>query len=293
MRAELVETREQARATVARLEGELAQARARVVELEARPAGERAEPPADAPSQAAVRRAIEDDLFVLHCQPVLDLSDGRVSQYELLLRMASADGGRLLLPQAFLEPARRAGLAGEIDRWVVRRAVSLLADRVPADHSVEVNLSPEAIHDDGIVEAVEQELAATMVDPARLILEITSQAAAEDLQRAQTLARRLRSLGCRFALDDFRSTFGSLRLLKDIPLDYLKLDGDLVSSLAESRTSQLITRAIVDVARATGTRTVAVFVSDERTVEQLRLHGVDYAQGYSVGRPSAVEQLWP
>jgi PAS domain S-box-containing protein len=242
-------------------------------------------------THASVRKAIEDEMFVLHCQPVLDLHSNAVAQYELLLRMI-AEGGRLLLPQVFLEPARRAGLAGAIDRWVVRRAFALLGEDPHGDRSLEVNLSPEAIHDPGLPELIEQELAATLIDPARLILEITSQTAVEDLHRSQELAKRLRSLGCRFALDDFRSTFGSFRLLKDLPLDYLKLDGDLVSSLSESRTSQLIVKAIVDVASATGAKTVAVFVSDDQTLAHLRQYGVDYAQGYSVGRPQPVEELW-
>jgi len=243
------------------------------------------------PSSDAIRAAVEDERFVLHCQPVLDLHSEAVHQYELLLRMVDDDGG-LVLPQGFLEPARRAGLAGAIDRWVVRRAVALLADDRHGERSVEINLSPEAVHDDELPDVIERELAATLVDPARLIVEITSGAAVEDLERAQLLAKRLRALGCRFALDDFRSTFGALRLLKDLPLDYLKLDGEIVGSLADNHTSQLIVKAIVDVARATRTRTVAVFVSDERTLHELRQQGVDCAQGYAVGPPRPIEEVW-
>jgi EAL domain-containing protein (putative c-di-GMP-specific phosphodiesterase class I) len=202
------------------------------------------------------------------------------------------EGGRLILPQAFLGPARRAGLAHAIDRWVVRQAIALLA-RVPEPARLEVNLSPEAIHDAELPTLIDAELASTMVDPGRLVLEITGAAAADDLQAARTLAARIRGLGCRFALDDFRSTFGSFRLLKDLPLDYLKLDGELVGSLSESRTSQLIVKALVDVAAGTGTRTVGVFVSDETTVTMLRQQGVDYAQGYAVGRPRPIADVWP
>jgi PAS domain S-box-containing protein len=239
----------------------------------------------------AIRAAVEEERFVLHCQPVLDLHSNQVRQHELLLRIVD-DAGRVVLPQGFLEPARRAGLAGAIDRWVVRKAIALLAGDQDGERSVEINLSPEAIHDDELPEFIERELAATLVDPARLIVEITSQAAVEDLERSQALAKRLRAHGCRFALDDFRSTFGALRLLKDLPLDYLKLDGEIVGSLADNQTSQLIVKAIVDVARATGTRTVAVFVSEDRILHQLRQHGVDCAQGYAVGRPRPIDDLW-
>jgi PAS domain S-box-containing protein len=245
----------------------------------------------DAPSQDALRAALDEDRFELHAQPVLDLRTNEVSQYELLIRMVG-DDGRLILPQAFLGVARRAGLGHAIDRWVVRRAIALLASS-PDEVRLEVNLSPEAIHDSELPVLIDQELAGTPIDPARLILEVAGQTAAGDLEAARTLAKRIRALGCRFALDDFRSTFGSFRLLKDLPLDYLKLDGELVGSLAESRTSQLIVKALVEVAAGTGTKTVAVFVSDEDTLVLLRQQGVDYAQGYRVGRPRPVTEIWP
>jgi PAS domain S-box-containing protein len=250
---------------------------------------------APAPPQAAaglsgdsMRRALEDDLFELHCQPLLDLRTNDVNQYELLIRMRSEDG-RLILPEAFLGPARRAGLAHAIDRWVVRSAVRLL---VANEHvSLEVNLSPEAVHDPELATMIEEELAATAIDPARLVLEVAGNTAVDSLEETRILAKRLRALGCKFALDDFRSNFGSFRLVRELPLDYLKLDGELVASLSESRTSQLIVKALVDVAAGTGMSTVAVFVSDEETVRMLRQLGVDFAQGYTVGRPRPVADV--
>jgi PAS domain S-box-containing protein len=233
-----------------------------------------------------MRRALEDDLFELHCQPVLDLRTNDVCQHELLIRMRGEDG-RLILPEAFLGPARRAGLAHAIDRWVVSQAIRLLG-QVDSDVSLEVNLSPEAVHDPDLASMVENELAASPVDPGRLVLEVTGATAADHLEATRELAKRLRGLGCRFALDDFRSNFGSFRLLRDLPLDYLKLDGELVSSLTESRTSQLIVKALVDVATGTGMKTIAVFVSDDETIQLLRQLGVGYAQGYAVGRPRPV-----
>jgi EAL domain-containing protein (putative c-di-GMP-specific phosphodiesterase class I) len=266
---------------------------AEVVPAEALPAAP-AEPRSDGVTGTEMRRALEDDLLQLHCQPVLDLKAGGVAQYELLIRMMGPDG-RLILPQAFLGPARRAGLAHAIDRWVVSKAISLLHETAMAgqDVSLEVNLSPEAVHDPDLPGMVEQELAGTPIDPSRLVLEVTGGTAADHLEATRALAKRLRALGCRFALDDFRSTFGSFRLLKDLPLDYLKLDGELVGSLAESKTSQLIVKALVEVASGTGTKTVAVFVSDEDTLGLLRQQGVDYAQGYRVGRPKPVADVWP
>src|SRR3954451_10539914 len=237
-------------------------------------------------STDTMRRAFEDARFDLYCQPVLDLRTNGVCQHELLIRMRGEDG-RLILPEAFLGPARRAGLAHAIDRWVVRQAIHLLG-KVDSEVSLEVNLSPEAVHDPDLAAMVENELAASPVDPARLVLEVPGATAADPLEPTRELAKRLRGLGCRFALDDFRSNFGSFRLLRDLPLDYLKLDGELVASLAETRTSQLIVKALVDVAAGTGMKTIAVFVSDDETVQLLRQLGVGYAQGYAVGRPRPV-----
>jgi EAL domain-containing protein (putative c-di-GMP-specific phosphodiesterase class I) len=156
-----------------------------------------------------------------------------------------------------------------------------------------VNLSPEALDDMELPALVEEEIAATGIDPASLILEVTGATAIADLEGAKRLAKTLRALGCRFALDDFQSTFGSFRYLKELPIDYLKLDGELIGSLAESKTSELIIKALVDVAHGTATKTVAVFVSDDQTLEMLRELGVDFAQGYTVGRPRPVSDVWP
>jgi EAL domain-containing protein (putative c-di-GMP-specific phosphodiesterase class I) len=265
---------------------------AEVVPAEALPAAP-AEERSGGVTGTEMRRALEDDLLQLHCQPVLDLQTGGIAQYELLIRMMGPDG-RLILPQAFLGPARRAGLAHAIDRWVVRKAIILLHETAMAgqDVSLEVNLSPEAVHDPDLPAMVEQELAGTPIDPSRLVLEVTGATAADHLEATRALAKRLRALGCRFALDDFRSNFGSFRLLRDLPLDYLKLDGELVGSLSESRTSQLIVKALVDVAAGTGMKTVGVFVSDDPTIAALRELGVDYAQGYAVGRPRPVSEVF-
>ena len=123
-------------------------------------------------------------------------------------------------------------------------------------------------------------------------MEVTESAAVANLEGASALAKGVRGLGARFALDDFGSTFGSFRHLKDLPLDYLKIDGDLVGSLTESRTAQLVVKALVDVARGTGTETIAVFVSEEETLMLLRQHGVGYAQGYVVGRPQPLGEVF-
>ncbi|MFL5780371.1 MAG: EAL domain-containing protein [Thermoleophilaceae bacterium] len=264
-------------------------------EARMRGSGQRGRRPSEAgdPSIAPehISRALREDGFTLHCQPVLDLRQGAISQHEVLLRMVGPDG-ELVLPQAFFGTARRAGLTTAIDQWVVRHAIRTIGEqaKVGRDVTFEVNLSSESLHDAGLLPTIERELATTGIDPGRLVLEVTEQIAIADPEGARSLAKHLRAIGCGFALDDFGTSFGSFRFLKDMPVDYLKIDGDLIVSLAESRTAQLVVKALVDVARGTGADTIAVFASDDRTLELLRELGVGYAQGHKVGRPRSIAE---
>ena len=153
-----------------------------------------------------------------------------------------------------------------------------------------MNLSNEALHDVSLMPTVERELATTRIDPGRLVLEVTEDIAIADPEGARSLAKHVRAIGCGFALDDFGTSFGSFRFLKDMPVDYLKIDGDLIVSLSESRTAQLVVKALVDVARGTGAETIAVFASDDETLEMLRQLGVGYAQGHKVGQPRPIAE---
>jgi EAL domain-containing protein (putative c-di-GMP-specific phosphodiesterase class I) len=239
-----------------------------------------------------IRRALERDLFVLHAQPILNVAEGRVSQYELLLRMQDGVGG-LPRPGAFLPTAERFGLITEIDRWVVKNAINLIASHRAAGNSLrlEVNLSAKSLGDDQLPQLIEHELAATSIDPASLILEITETAAISNMEEARDFAERLVALGCRFALDDFGAGFGSFFYLKYLPIDLLKIDGDFIHSLASSVTDQLVVKAIVSIAHGLGVKTVAEFVGDDDTLDLLRSYGVDYAQGFHVGRPRPASEL--
>ena len=233
-----------------------------------------------------IRRALDEDRFVLHAQPIQDLRTGEVGRHEVLLRLLD-DDNRLLLPEAFLRSAERFGHIGAIDRWVVRRAIRLIAAaRVSgAELCLEVNLSGRSIGDPELPRVVEAELEATGIDASRLVLEITETAAIANMDQARELATRLRALGCRFALDDFGSGFSSFWYLKHLPLDYVKIDGDFVRNLASDPADAVVVRAMVQIARGLGLRTIAEFVEDEGTLGLLAELGVDYAQGDHVGVP--------
>ena len=128
------------------------------------------------------------------------------------------------------------------------------------------------------------------VDPVNLVLEVTETTAVANIPRAQQFAARLAELGCRFALDDFGAGFGSFYYLKHLPFDLLKIDGEFVRSCTTSPTDQLLVRAAVDIARGLGKKTIAEYVGDDATVELLRELGVDYAQGFHIGRPEPLAE---
>ena len=201
------------------------------------------------------------------------------------------DDGDVINPAAFLPLAERFGLAPEIDRWVAAQAIALLAGDPGGSIALEVNLSGASLNDATLPTLVETELARTGVDPHRLIFEITETAAVANIPLARRFAERLMQLGCRFALDDFGSGFGSFYYLKHLPFDFLKVDGEFVSGCQTSRTDQLVIEAVVRIARGLGKETIAEFVSTPQLEAFVRDQGVDYAQGFEVGRPVPVAEL--
>jgi diguanylate cyclase (GGDEF)-like protein/PAS domain S-box-containing protein len=238
------------------------------------------------PWSERIRHALERDLFVLHLQPILDLSSGQVSHGELLLRMTDERGG-LIPPSAFLPTAEREGLIRAVDRWVVRHAIELVAARNGAHPApVGINLSGDSVAGDPrLLDLIQREVKRAGIDPAKLIFEVTETAAIANMPEATNFAAGLRRLGCSLALDDFGTGFGSFYYLKHLPVGYVKLDGEFIHNLPRSAIDSHVVRAIVGVARGLGIKTVAEEVTDDETVQLLRFHGVDYAQGFYVGEP--------
>lgn len=241
-----------------------------------------------------IRQALEGNGFVLYAQPILDLVTGQISRYELLLRMADGSGG-LIPPATFLDVAERFGLIHQIDRWVVRQAIALVArhELEGRDLFLEVNLSGKALNDPELLSLIRRDLAAAGIAPHRLVFEITETAAIGDVEAALDFINVLKCLGCRFALDDFGAGFSSFERLKRLPVDYLKLDGSFIRDLPNDEEDRHLVKAMVEVARGLGKETIAEFVEDAETVAILRESGVDYAQGYHVGRPRPVTEIWP
>jgi len=240
-----------------------------------------------------IRDALEHDRFVLFQQPILELEQDAITRHELLLRM-SDDSGDLISPGSFLYIAEQFGQIGAIDRWVCSRAVELLAalQRSGDKLSIEVNLSGASLTDPALTEFLETTVRDSGVDATKLIFEVTETAAIVNIDKARQFAARMAELGCKFALDDFGAGFGSFYYLKHLPFDYLKIDGDFIRKLPVSKPDRLTVDAMVQIARGLGKRTIAEYVGDEPTIELLREFGVDFAQGYHVGRPVPVAETW-
>jgi diguanylate cyclase (GGDEF)-like protein/PAS domain S-box-containing protein len=233
-----------------------------------------------------VRRAIEKERLVLYAQPIVELAGGEQVGEELLVRMLD-ENGELVPPGAFLPTAERFGLIRDIDRWVVSRALELIA----AGRSVSVNLSARSVSDPELTSRVEQGLGRAGADPARLTFEITETAATADMEEVRAFAERVRRLGCGLALDDFGTGFGSFIYLKHLPVCELKIDMDFVRGVRASDADRRLVQSIVMIARALGVRTVAEGVEDAATLSLLRDYGVDRAQGWHLGAPAPIRPI--
>ena len=238
-----------------------------------------------------VRRALDEDRFVLHAQlihPLADTGDA-VPSYEILLRMIGLDGS-LVPPCDFIPAAERYGLMAEIDRWVIGQSFALLADR-PATR-ININLSGISLNDAGLADFIKRLLLSSPIAPQNLCFEITETAAIRSLSKTKSLIGELKDIGCRFALDDFGSGLSSFSYLKQLPVDFLKIDGSFIRDMLDDERSRTMVEAIHHVARSLTLRTVAECVETDDVTRMLRKIGIDFVQGFAVGRPEPLLD-WP
>jgi EAL domain-containing protein (putative c-di-GMP-specific phosphodiesterase class I) len=177
------------------------------------------------------------------------------------------------------------GLIGQIDRWVIRRAIEIAAASGPVD----LNLSAHTIGDPTVLGDIERALKRTGLDPRKLVFEIAETALIANAAAASEFAQRLHALGCKLALDDFGTGYGGFTYLKQFPLDLLKIDIEFVRDLPTNPASEHVIAAVVSLARSFGLQTVAEGVEDAQTLDLLRELGVDSAQGYHIARPGLIE----
>ncbi len=237
--------------------------------------------------------ALECDALHLVFQPIVGLSNGTIHHYEVLVRMVEEDGA-LVPPGKFVPAAEQFGLIQRLDRVVVSKAIRYLADLPDElrDVGFSINLSGLSVGRHDMYDLIEHELHESGVDPARVTFEITETAACEQLNNAVSFIQRLRQLGCLVSLDDFGVGFSSFSYLKHLHADVLKIDGSFIRDIHNNNADQLFVKALVDVARGMGMHTIAEFVENEQVFERVRSLGVDYAQGYYLGKPQPrLEQL--
>lgn len=230
-----------------------------------------------------IRSALAFDWLRVESQPIVALSDGSVAAEELLVRVADGDES-FIPPLAFIPTAERYGLMPMIDRYVIERA----AGRAASGRAVHVNLSATTIAQPGLFDDIIGAIHRHGATPGRITFEITETAAA-DLTQASHLATRLAARGFRIALDDFGSGWGAFRYLKALPVSVIKIDREFIRDLSTNQRTLALVRGIVGLARLLGHETIAEGVEDERTFILLQSLGVDYAQGFHVGRPQPTD----
>ena len=230
-----------------------------------------------------IRAALKQEKFVLEFQPIYSLKERKINHYECLIRMRG-QGDKLYYPQDFIPVAEAMGLIHQIDLWVVNHAFELLT-HIPSDTALAVNLSGNIFLDQNLYPLVERKLLETGADPSRLVFEITETSAITNFEQTKQMVDRLRNLGCRFALDDFGAGFNSYSYLKHFPVDILKIDGGFITNLHNDPVDQLLVKSMIDISHSLGKKTVAEFVEDRETLKMLQEFGVDFVQGYLIGKP--------
>lgn len=238
---------------------------------------------------ARLRTALQENRFSLFGQAIRPINADAQSDaehYEILIRMHN-EAGELVPPGAFIPAAERYGLMPEIDRWVIRNALATVAEtQTQTQVSLAINLSGLSLLDTTLPAYIREQLQLTGVDPTHVCFEITETAAIAHLTTAVDFIKEVRASGCRFALDDFGSGMSSFNYLKNLPVDYLKIDGAFVKDIVDDPLDHTFVETINRIGQAMGMKTIAEFVENDAILERLREIGVDYAQGYGIAKPT-------
>ncbi len=247
---------------------------------------------------ARITKALEEKRFCLYQQKIIpiDLKSGAKTHYELLLRMVSVTG-EVIAPMAFIPAAERYGLMISIDRWVVSHFFaaykSLSQKRLTASQDSDcvyaINLSGVSVSDDHFLAFLKEQFMAHEILPETICFEITETAAIANLSKAAHLIEEIKDMGCSFALDDFGSGMSSFAYLKNLPVDYVKIDGSFIKNIMNDSVDSALVECMNRIGHEIGMQTIAEFVENDSILEKLRGFGVDYAQGYGIAKPSPLD----
>ena len=246
----------------------------------------------------SINKALRNSQFILFIQPIvcLDKNDPCMNdQYEVLVRMKHQ--GELLSPGSFLPSAERLGLMSTIDRWVVSHTVETIAQHAQGrikqrGELFTMNISADTVQDTSFVPFVEALLEDQQVAPELLCFEISESVALANFSATQTILKKLSELGCSGSLDDFGSGFSSLNYLRDLTLQYLKIDGSFIRNMSKNRIDAAMVDGVNKVGQVMNLRTIAEVVENDITVKLLQKMGVDYAQGYHCGKPFPMDNIY-
>lgn len=236
-----------------------------------------------------LREAIDQDAFLLRYQPIVDIVSGETSHHEVLVRLRM-DDEKVASPDMFLPAAVRFGLMAEIDAWMIDHAIEAYAQHSENDDLLRfaINLSANAFETENLASYVQSRLDQYGVSADKIMFEITENLAVRHLSHVEKQITALRDMGCQVALDDFGKGYSSLVHLQQLPVDYIKIDGAFIRNLVKNTIDQKMVRLIAEIGREAGMKTIAEYVQNGPTFSLLAELGVDYAQGFYIGKPAAV-----
>ena len=235
-----------------------------------------------------IEHALHNDRFLLQFQPIFNLETNQIELHESLLRMLD-NNENIVYPENFIPIAERNNLILDVDHHVLEKTIKLIHtnNQVGKFFQLTVNLSARSLADEDLLPLLKDLLHRYPISPKQLIFEITETTALSDLSAAYTLINAIKSMDCLFALDDFGAGFSSFHYLKQLPVDFIKIDGAFIQSLARNTDDQVLVRAMNDVARWFGKDTIAEHVEDSDTLELLKTYNVKYAQGFLLAKPAS------
>jgi len=236
-----------------------------------------------------LHQAVADDNLVLHFQPIINIITKEVAYYEALVRLEL--DGKIIPPGEFIPALEREGDMSLLDRQVISKAIYYLAQH-PQLNKIAINLSAQGFSDERLLPLIENKLAEYQVDANRIIFELTESASLSNITATQNMIEKLSVLGCAFSIDDFGTGFSTFSYLKQLPAQSVKIDGSFIVDLATNSVDLALVKAIYEVATALGKKTVAEFVENEATLKILADIGITYAQGYHLGKPKPVDELF-
>jgi diguanylate cyclase (GGDEF)-like protein/PAS domain S-box-containing protein len=247
---------------------------------------------------AKITEALEEDRYVLYFQHIQPIKPGEAfpPKVEVLIRMLDKQN-RLIMPMDFIPAAERYNLSPSLDKWIIISALKNFQSKLDAykdkNYVFSLNISGATMMDEGFLSFIQESLDVFKIPPEHVSFEITETAAIRNMNTAASFITSLKKLGCTFALDDFGKGFSSLSYLKNLPVDYLKIDGSFVKDMHTDPVNRAMVEAINTLAHTIGVKTVAEFVSSKEIYQILKEIGVDYAQGYYINKPEPLDEFNP